>query len=477
MRFNVITPMLLLEHLRQPFRYRGPAGERTGYRAIFRLTWPQMALLLCQFIIGITDVWAGGQIGSSVQASIGLITQCQMLLMALAIAGAGGAVASISQSLGAKRILRAQRYVGLVLGAGLVLGVTLGLVGYAFHAPFLAVIQTPPDIHDVALVFFVATLWSLPGHYGMNLGGAVFRAAKSVMPPLYVGMGACAVNVVGDLGFGLGWWGFPNYGAAGIAWSTCVAVTLGSIAFAVLLVRAGLLTRHSFPGWRWIRKGGGYLLKVAGPALGTSALWQTGYMVLFVITASLPFDRVDALAGLTAGLRVEALIFMPAVALNMTVSVLVGHSLGAGNEMEARRVALVIVTIGCIGMTLFGALLWPFRADLAALITPDPAVQLITIQYLTYNLLSAPFTVGSVVQAGALNGAGASVYPLMAFGSAVWLVRLPVAFVFGHLLWQNAEGVFLAMLVSQVVQASILAWVLRYRDWTKYAMRAGVGHH
>ena len=38
---------------------------------IWHLTWPQCIMLLCQFVIGITDVWAGGRIGSEVQASIG----------------------------------------------------------------------------------------------------------------------------------------------------------------------------------------------------------------------------------------------------------------------------------------------------------------------------------------------------------------------------------------------------------------------
>ena len=33
---------------------------------IWHLTWPQCIMLLCQFVIGITDVWAGGRIGSDV---------------------------------------------------------------------------------------------------------------------------------------------------------------------------------------------------------------------------------------------------------------------------------------------------------------------------------------------------------------------------------------------------------------------------
>lgn len=464
-----------LAQLSEPFRYKGPASGRTRFRSILSLTWPQMALLCCQFIIGITDVWAAGQIDSTVQASIGLITQCQMLLMALAMAAMSGTVATVSQSLGAKRYDRARRYIGLTLGAGIGLSLILALTGYALRDEFLRMVLTPPEIHDMASMFLIVTLWSLPGHYGMTLGGAVFRAAKKVMMPLYVGMATCLINVVGDLGFGLGWWGFPNYGPTGIAWSTFAAVTFGSLVYLGMLLQEKLITRQSLPRWCWIKKGAPYLFKVAGPALGTSALWQSGYLVLFIITASLPFESVNALAGLTSGLRVEALIFMPAVAMNMTVSILVGHSLGAGQVAEARRVALVVVSAGCALMTLVAMGLWPLREILAMAIAPDAAVSQVTKNYLSYNFLSAPFTVASVVLAGAFNGAGATIYPLLAFSTAVWLVRLPVAWLFGHVLWQSADGVFLGMLISQIVQSSMLFWVFFYCDWTRFSMRAKRG--
>lgn len=456
-----------------PFRYKGPENEHTRFISIISLTWPQMALLCCQFIIGITDVWAAGRLGSSVQASIGLITQCQMMLMSVGMAAMSGTVATVSQSLGAGRLVRARRYVGLTLSAGIGLSVVVALTGYGLRDDFLRLIQTPPDIAEVAQVFLFATLWSLPGHYGMTLGGAVFRAAKQVMMPLYVGMLACGVNVVGDLGFGLGWWGFPAFGAAGIAWSTFAAVSLGASIFGVMLLRRKLITRESIPCWRWVRVGGPYLLKVALPALGTSLLWQSGYMVLYVITASLPVESVNALAGLTAGLRVEALLFMPAIAMNMTASVLVGHSLGAGNEMEARRVTLVVLTAGCALMTVVMLFLWPFRMELASLITPDPAVRVITVLYLTYNFLSTTFSVGSTILTGVFNGAGATVYPMRAFSVTIWCIRLPLAWFLAHVLFKDAEGIFLAMLASQVVQCSWLLWVFFRCNWARYAMR----HH
>ena len=274
------------------------------------------------------------------------------------------------------------------------------------------------------------------------------------------------------MAFGLGWWGFPRYGAAGLAYSTLVSVTIGAALMLLLLVRHRLFARESFPAWRWIRKGAPYLLKVAGPAFGTSFLWQTGYMVLYVITASLPFGKVNALAGLTTGLRVESILFLPAVAFSMTASVLVGHALGEGNPREAKRTLLATLGIACAGMSLVGAAIWPWRMELAGLIAPDPAVQIETANYLSYNILAVPFTVASVVLAGGLNGAGATVYPLVSFSAAVWLVRLPIAWLFGHVLWQDAAGVYLSTLVSQVVMSLSLLWVTLRCRWTRFALTA-----
>ena len=441
-------------------------------RTIWHLTWPQGIMLLCQFVIGITDVWAGGRIGSEVQASIGLITQCHMMFMALAMAAVNGAVASISQSLGAGQNVRARRYVGLVVIGCIAIGVLIAAAASIWREPLLRVIQTPENIMATAIMFLTATIWGIPGQYTLTIGAAVFRAAKRVLTPLYVTITTCLLNVFGDLAFGLGWWGFPNYGAAGIAYSTLVSVTVGAAIMLFLLVRKNLFSRDSFPPLRWIRTGAPYLLKVAGPAFGTSFLWQTGYMVLYIITASLPFGRVNALAGLTTGLRVESILFLPATAFSMTAAVLVGHALGEGNRREAKRTLLATLGIACAGMSVVGASIWPWRAELAGLIAPDPAVPIETVKYLSYNILAVPFTVASVVLAGGLNGAGATVYPMVSFSFAVWAVRLPIAWLFGHVIWQDAAGVFLSTFVSQVVMALSLLWVALRCNWARFALNA-----
>ena len=437
---------------------------------IWHLTWPQCIMLLCQFVIGITDVWAGGRIGSEVQASIGLITQCHMMFMALAMAAVSGAVASISQSLGACKSVRARRYVGLVTIGCIAIGSAIAVAASVWRGTPPRLPPTPPRNIAPAVNVLCGAVLGKPRAKTPPLRGAGVRfPTRGVLPPYLNGAGRL-LNVFGDLAFGLGWWGFPAYGATGIAYSTLVSVTVGAALMLFLLMRHELFTRDSFPGWRWIKAGAPYLLKVAGPAFGTSFLWQTGYMVLYVITASLPFGRVNALAGLTTGLRVESILFLPAVAFSMTASVLVGHALGEGNHREAKRTLLATLGIACAGMCCVGAAIWPWRMELAGLIAPDPAVQVETVKYLSFNIMAVPFTVASVVLAGGLNGAGATVYPMVSFSFAVWAVRLPIAWLFGHIIWQDASGVFLSTFVSQVVMSLSLLWVTLRCNWTRFAL-------
>ena len=93
-----------------------------------------------------------------------------------------------------------------------------------------------------------------------------------------------------------------------------------------------------------------------------------------------------------------------------------------------------------------------------------------TMAVLTYNLLSTPFSIASTVMGGVMTGAGATKYNLMIFGGTFWLVRLPLGWLLGHILWGTASGVFVAMLVSQCLQTSIMLYVVLRRDWMRFVM-------
>lgn len=447
------------------------AGD-ASFRGIWRLTWPQMLMMLFQFIIGFTDVWVAGRINPDVQASLGIVNQCMFFLLVVAVALSNGAVAAVGQALGAGLLARARRYVSLILWGGALCGGVVAASGLVAADALLHVLMVPERIMPVASYFWHVYLLTLPAHYLFTISNAAFRARKDVIAPLLTMVVVSVVNAVASAGFGLGLWGLPDFGYAGVAWGTFWSVLAGAALNVVLLRRGGMVQGVSMPPWRWIRCGAPYLVRVAAPAAAMQVLWHMGYLVLFAITGSLPApaDSVNALAGLTAGMRVESLIFLPAFAFNMTASILVGHLLGAGLRDDARRVGLRLLVIGCGSMTVLAALLWPWVPELSAILTPDAAVAAQTVSYLRYNLVSIPFTVASMTLGGIMTGAGATFYNFIVYSSATWFVRLPCAWFMGHVVWRDAAGVFIAMLVSQVFQSSTMFWLFLTKDWNRFSM-------
>ncbi len=443
-----------------------------SFATMWQLTWPQIMVMFFFFCIGLCDVWTAGQIGRDVQAAFGLVAQGAIFLQVLALAMGSGATAAISQSIGAGLEKRARRYVAMVLVFAISVGLIVAIVAYLGKDLFFSLLQTPQDVLPIALFYWSITLLTMPLSYVFSATTALFRATRQVIPPIFVAATMCIGNVFGNLGFGLGYFGLPEFGYMGIAWTTFTCTAFGAICNILLLIQRGYFDYKHIPPIRWMKAAFPYLYKVALPAAASQIVWQTGYIVLFAVVASLPINNVHSLAGLTAGMRLEAILFLPGMAFSMTAAVLVGNSLGAKNIPQAYRLARILLAAGTICMSLVAAMLWPFIPYLAAVLSPLPETQEITRNYMYFNIFSTPFTIASMVLGGVMTGAGATKYNLMVYGSSFWLVRLPIAWIFGHYIWQSASGVFLGMVLSQVVQSTIMLIVLYKVDWTRFAMHS-----
>ncbi|TDT87186.1 putative MATE family efflux protein [Pseudodesulfovibrio indicus] len=439
-------------------------------RTIWKLAWPQLIMTMFHVLIGMTDVWVAGYINREVQASLGIITQSLFFLLVVAMAVANGAVAAISQSIGAGLEKRAMRYIGLCLILAALLGAVFLVLGLPLKNLLLTALQVPESMRHITQYFLTVFLLLLPPYYMLLITNAIFRARKQVLYPLYSMIIVTALNTVLDLGLGLGWFGMPEIGYKGLAWATFGSVTCGALFNLSVLYRQGQLRLACFAPWRWMKRAIPYLTKVAWPSGLMQIVWQSGYLVLYAITASLPLSAVNALAGMSIGLRIESLLFMPAMAFNMTASILIGHYLGARQPEEAKRFGFRILTLGLVSISLFALVVWQFINPWVALLTRDGVVAAQAVSYLKWNMLAIPFTLTSMILAGAFNGAGATLYNMLIMGAATWGLRLPLAYALGHVIMNEAEGIWIAMFCSQVVQSSVLLYFYVFKNWQRFAM-------
>ena len=93
----------------------------------------------------------------------------------------------------------------------------------------------------------------------------------------------------------------------------------------------------------------------------------------------------------------------------------------------------------------------------AALLSKDPRVVAETARYLKLNMLAEPFMALSMILGGGLQGAGDMRGSMMVIIVGMWLIRLPLAIVLGLLLGYGALGVWMAMVISMIVQGMLMA--------------------
>ncbi len=440
------------------------------YRVIWALAWPQILMMFFHFWIGFIDVYVAGRLDPKVQASLGLVTQMLFFLLIVAMSFSNGAVSTISQSLGAGKILRAKRYGYLCMEIALIGGSFLLGVGLVFNSFFLKLLRTPSSLVPITGYFFKVYSLLLPIYYQFIVTNGIFRARKKVHIPLFSIMIVSILNGVGDFALCYGLWGLPRLGFKGLPWATFGSVLCGYLLNVTILAKDRWIVFREFPPIRWIKAFFPYLGKVTWPIGLNQLLWNSAYVVLFSLTASLPTRPVVALAAFAAGIRIESLLFLPAFGFNMTASILIGQALGHGDKTEARDMALRIWLLGAGIISVMGCVMWIFLSPLSRLLTTDPAVQQEIIRYLQYNIAAIPFTATTMILAGSFVGAGATTYNLICIGAMVWLVRVPCAYVLGHILWKNASGIWASMFISQFVQATTMLFLFFRGRWQDYAL-------
>jgi len=415
-----------------------------------------LLMMICHFFVGFTDIYVAGLINPEVQAAIGFVSQLYFLFIILGNAISVGAVALISRAMGAGDFRRAVGNAGQSLIFGTAVSLLLMMGVFAFHREIVVATGFPPDIRVVAETFLKIFSLSLIPNYLLIISNAVFRASGEVKKPLFSMFVVSLINVVGDFGLVFGLFGLPRLGYQGIAVATALASFIGmGINLLLLSLQRwrAVYTAVWVISWQIMKR----LASLGWPAALLQIAWNAGSIVLYNILGRLGDTSVVALASITNGLRIEAVIFLPAFALNMAASVLVGQNLGARAADRASKVGWEVALVGMVFVSAISLVVFLRAEHFASLLANDPAVLAETTRYLRINMLSEPFMALSLILGGGLQGAGDTRGTMSVIVIAMWCIRLPLAYLLAILLGWGALGVWIAMVTSMAVQGLLMA--------------------
>jgi MATE family, multidrug efflux pump len=431
---------------------------------IWEISWPMLLAMVFFFLVGFADIYVAGLISSEVQAAVGFIDQLYFLIIIIANAISIGTLAMVSRSAGSGDRESALGIARQSLLFSVVVASVISLAGLFFYRDIVVMAGFPADIRDIAEKFLRIFALALGPNYILIISNAVFRARGDVKKPLITMFIVSLCNIAGDFVLVFGLFSFPKMGYTGIATSTALSVTVGMLINLFFLTRGWWKAFYSGP-WKLsldlIRR----IIGLSWPAAMLQVAWNAGTIVLYNILGRLGPGSVTALASITNGLRIEAIIYLPAFALNMAASVLVGQNLGAGNPDRAEKVGWKIAQAGVLLVSLMALVIFIWAEHIASSVTKNPAVLAETTRYLRINMLAEPFMALSSILGGGLQGAGDTRGTMWVIIIAMWVIRLPLAYVAALVLNYGATGVWVVMITSMTAQGLMMAGRFHRGRW------------
>jgi putative MATE family efflux protein len=412
-------------------------------------------MMFFEFLIGLTDVYIAGKVGKEVQATYGFVIQLYFIFIVIANSLTVGTVSVISKLFTSNRKGELSETVFSSMVTAAIAGIVLAAAGILFSPLIIKILNIPGDLKPLSLPFIHIYAIGLLFHYLLINSNGILRSCNMVKKSLRTMALVCVINIALNFFFVF----HTPIGFRGIALATASSVFIGSLLNLRYVGRmmTGIRSFSLEPVKR--------MASIGWPIGFLQVLWQLSSMVLFLILSSLPEHRVEILAALTTGLRIESAIYLPAFALNMANAVIIGNLLGEKKKAEALKSGIVTAGIGVGIVTVMVVAVILNARWIASFLSHNEVVIRESVKYIYISMISEPIMAWGIILAGGLNGAGDTKSVLMRVAFSVWFVRIPLSYLCVVLLGFSAVSVWWAMNLSQFVQAFLLSRRYFKKEW------------
>jgi Na+-driven multidrug efflux pump len=375
-----------------------------------RLSIPIMLTNLLQMTYNLVDAWYLGKLGA---AAVSAPAMSFSFIMFLAVFGIGFSMAGttlVSQSHGAGKPDRVNFYASQTVTIVGVIGIFVGIIGFVLAAPLLRLLQAPAEAFEYARIYMRIVFAGIPVMFFFFIMQALMHGLGDSMTPLKIQVVTVVLNVILDPLFIFGFGPLPAMEVAGAATATVISRSIAAVLALMVLLKG------------------------------------------------------------RRGMKIERRYLRPeraAIGLSKATAALVGQELGAERPEGARRVvrlsvlSMLVFIVPAMTFTFF------YGNTLVRFFVDDPEV--IGHGTLLFRIVSVsvvPFTLFTVIN-GAFEGGGVT-RPVMVLNIfRLWGLRVPLAMVLSTRPALGANGIWIAMFLSNIVTATLGFLWLRRGSWLR----------
>ena len=438
--------------------------DRPFLSRLFNLSLPIMLQSLFGVLGSAITTLMVGQLGDIPLAAAGLSNQLFFILSLVQFGIASGCSIFTAQFWGKQDTTSILK----VLGVGSVMGFTAGgcfaVIALFIPRYFLQIFTTDQQVVQLGMTMLRITGISYLFTPVIINYSLILRTTGNVRLPMLVSTSGVILNII--LGFILvfGKLGLPAMGAQGAAYANLIARVCECLllAWMIYLYKTPLAAspRKIFSFSRQFLK---RILHKVTPVMFNELLWSLGISAYAAIYAHI---STESIAAISIKDSLENLIFVPFLGITHACAIMVGNTIGSGKKEKSYGFVSQSVKVALIMAVVLGTGIGIFRHFIISLykitdLTRFFAQNLLLIQAIMLWVR----TLNLVFFIGMMRSGGDTRFAYWMDVGAMWLVGVPMALLGAFVFKLPVYGVYLMVMVEEVLKLIISICRYRSRRW------------
>ena len=424
-----------------------------GLREVVRMAWPIMLGAMSFVIMDFVDKVFVSRLGVDNLAAIGSAGIWSYTLGVFFVGVAACVSTFTSQSLGRGNREDCSRYAWQGIYISLFAGAFVVVI-WPISGPLFQSMGHAPEVTDLELSYFRIRILGFAFVAWQAALASFFQAVNRPIVPMYTTLAANIANIVLDYILIFGKFGMPAMGIEGAAIATVISLGIQVVLLQVLFLGADIDREYaSRRTWRFDWTKARDLFAIGWPS-GVGGLLDVASWSVFTSFIVGAYGTVQ-LAAHTAAINFMHLMFIPAMALSMATTPIVGQWLGRGNVRVAKARAYTATKLAMVVMVTIGVTLAVLGGLLMRVFSSDPEVIQLGHLLLIFAAIFAGFDAVTIVLAGGLRGAGDTRWMMVALSVGSYGVSLPLAWLFSGPVGLEARGAWLGATIYIILLSGV----------------------
>jgi len=448
------------------------------HKTVLLIAGPAVAELILTSLTQLADMVMVGKLGPYAISAVGLTSQPRFIMLSVFIALNVGTTALVARFKGQNNKKDADLVTTQAILLTIAVAAVLTLPGIMFARRMVLFMGAGSDTVDAATGYFTILMAGfIPTALPITIS-ALLRGVGDTKIAMRFNLAANLINIIFNYLLIYGKFGFPMLGVNGAAIATVIG---NSAACAMALYTVAgkrfhrsprrlsdfielRLTRTTcVPDFVMLKR----ILKIGLPSAAEQFALRTGLLIYTITITAL---GTGVFAAHQIVLTILNMSFVNGQAFGIAATSLTGQALGRGDPASAREASLACRRIGSIISTMMGAVMFLFRKELMTLFTADPDIIALGAGIMILTALIQPFQSSFQIYAGALRGAGDSLYPAISMGVGILFIRPLLSFLCIQWLGWGLFGAWIALFVDQIVRFCMIRLRFNTGKWMKISV-------